>query len=540
MKASDIFVKTLENHWVKTIYWVPGEENLDFVESLRDSSIELIITRNEQTAVFMAATEGRLTGKIGVALATLWPGATNMVTWVAYAQLGGMPIMVITGQKPIKKSKQGLFQVIDTVGMMKPITKYAQTVVSGYRIPYMVNSAIKIAEEEKPGAVHIELPEDIAAEEVDFKESDIVGIPYSRRPEIDEKMRKLFIEKLESAKRPVLLIGSGANRKRITKYLTKFIEKYSFPYFTSQMGKWVVEGKSEYNLWTAALTENDYIHKAVELSDLIIAVGYDSVEKPTQVIANGQTEVVHVNFTPSSMDSVYSPSLEVVWDIWNTFWRLAEDTIDSSNWDFSEIYKKREESIIAIRENAKLEEGFDYMMPRKLSSDLRESLADDDILSLDNGLYKVWIARNYPARKPNTLLLDNALATMWAGYSAAIIAKRLNPDKKVVCVTGDGWLVMNLWDLETIVRLGLDIVIVVLNNSNYWMIKWKQAWAGFDDFGLDFGNPNFVQLAESFGWTGLKIEHKKDFKPCLDKALNTKWLVIIDLLFEYPHDGIIK
>ena len=540
MKASDIFVKTLENHGIKTLYWVPGEENLDFVESLRDSSIELIITRNEQTAVFMAATEGRLTGKLGVALATLWPWATNMMTGVAYAQLGWMPIMVITGQKPIKKSKQGLFQIIDVVGMMKPLTKYSETVISGSRIPYMVNSAIKIAEDEKPGAVHIELPEDIAEEEVDIKESEIVAIPYARRAVIDEKMERLFIEKLESVKRPVLLIGSGANRKRITKYLTKFIAKYNMPYFTSQMWKWVVEWQTENCLGTAALTENDYIHKSIEMADLIITVGYDSVEKPTQIIANGQTEVVHVNFTASAMDSVYAPSLEVVWDIGNTFWRLTESEIDSTNWDFSKIYEQRKNTIEQIQKNARLEDEFDYMMPRKLSSDLREILADDDILSLDNGLYKVWIARNYTARKPNTLLLDNALATMWAGYSAAIIAKRMNPDKKVVCVTGDGWLVMNLWDLETIVRLKLDIVIVVLNNSNYGMIKWKQKGAWFDDFGLDFGNPNFVQLAESFGGPGIKIEDKHEFVPCLEKALGMKGLVIIDLKFDYPKDWSIK
>ncbi len=236
MKTSDLFVQILEKQGVEVIYGVPGEENLDLVDSLRKSGkIELILTRNEQTAVFMAATYGRLTGKTGVALATLGPGATNMVTGVAYAQLGGFPIMVITGQKPIKKSKQGLFQIIDVVGMMKPITKFATSVVTGARLPYILENAFRIAESERPGAVHIELPEDIAAEEIEPIE--MINYAKIRRPIIDEKAITELQKALEQAKRPMILIGAGANRKRISKYLTVFIEKYHIPFFASQMGK---------------------------------------------------------------------------------------------------------------------------------------------------------------------------------------------------------------------------------------------------------------------------------------------------------------
>ncbi len=236
----------------------------------------------------MAATYGRLTGKVGVAIATLWPGATNMMTWVAYAQLGGMPILVITGQKPIKKSKQGLFQIVDVVAMMKPLTQYSRTVISGFRLPYIVDTAIKKAEEERPWAVHIELPEDVAGEEVDITLEDIPDIPYSRRPEIDEKMLNILIEKIEKAKTPVVLVWSGANRKRVTKYLTRFLEKYGIPYFASQMWKGVVDWCESQYLWTAALTENDYIHDILKKADLIISVWYDSVEKPTQIICGGE------------------------------------------------------------------------------------------------------------------------------------------------------------------------------------------------------------------------------------------------------------
>ncbi len=538
MKASDLFVKILESKWVDTIYGVPGEENLDILESLSHSKIKLVLTRNEQTAVFMAATYGRFTGKTGVAIATLGPGATNMMTGVAYAQLGGMPLMVITGQKPQNHSKQWAFQIIDVVGMMKPITKYATDIPSGERIPYILENAFRIAEEEKPGAVHIELAEDIAAEEVPEKYS-IVDLKTQtiRRPVVDYKTIPLLVTELEKAKSPVILIGAGANRKRITRYLTEFIEKYNIPYFTSQMGKWVVEGRQENYLGTAALTSGDYIHDALAHSDLIISVGYDNAEKPTEMLGINGIPVINVNFMKSHFDYVYSPYMDVIGDIGNVFWELCQSEINTSNWDFSKIYKINVENHKKIADSLSLEDDFPYMMPRRLAKDLREVLDDKDILTLDNGLYKVWLARNYPARAPNTILLDNALATMGAGYASAMEAKRLHPEQNVVCVTGDGWFVMNLWDIETIVRMKLDMVIVVLNNSNYGMIKWKQEDAGFGDYGLDFGNPDFVKLAESFGARGVKVEKKWDFKWALEESLKQKGLTIIDLDFEYPRDG---
>jgi len=536
MKTSDLFVKILEKHWVETIYWVPWEENLDFLDSLSRSNIELILTRNEQTAVFMAATHWRLTWKIGVAIATLWPGATNMMTWVAYAQLWGMPVLVITWQKPIKKSKQWAFQIVDIVAMMKPVTKFTTSIVSPSRLPYTLNSAIKIAEEERPWAVHIELPEDIAWEIVDEKDIEILDIVKIRRPRIDEKMMKILIKEIESAKTPIILIWAGANRKRITKYLTKFIGKYNIPYFTSQMWKWVVNWESKQYLWTAATTSWDYIHKALEKSDLILSVGYDPVEKPTKVLSWSDTKVIHINFYWIESNHTYNPNLEVIGDIWNTFWLLTENKIDNSNWNFDEIYKINEENTKKIKENESLEDSSEIIMPRKLSNDLRSSLGNEDILALDNWLYKVWIARNYRTCVPNTLLLDNALATMWAWLSSAMEAKRLNPDKNVVCVTWDWWLVMNLWDLETAVRLKINLVVVVLNNSNYWMIKWKQKNSHFDDYWLDFGNPDFIKMAESFWAKWHKVHKKEDFKPTLEKSLKEKWIILIDLDIKYPDE----
>ena len=540
MKTSDLFVKILENKGVEVIYGVPWEENLDLLDSIGKSNIKLILTRNEQTAVFMAATYGRFTGKPGVALATLWPGATNMMTGVAYAQLGGMPLIVITGQKPQNKSKQWAFQIIDAVSMMKPVTKYATSIVNGARVPYILENAFKIATSEKPGAVHLELPEDIAEEIVDDEYALVdLKTQKQRRPVIDKKWVELLVSEMQNAKSPVILIGSGANRKRVSKYLTQFIKKYNIPFFSSQMGKWVVDENLSQYLGTAALTSWDYIHEAIAQSDLIISVWYDNVEKPTDILGINGIPVINVNFVESNYDYVYSPYLDLIGDIWNLFWHLCEENI-SQKWDYSKIYAINEKNISQIQENNKLEEEFPFMMPRKLVSDLQETLASDDILTLDNGLYKVWVARNFKSSHPNTLLLDNALATMWAGYASAMEAKRLNPDKNVVCVTWDGGLVMNLWDLETAVRMKLDLTIVVLNNASYGMIKWKQAGAHLEDFWLDFWNPDFVKLAESFGAKGYKIEKKEDFQGVLEKTLSEKWIKIIDLDFDYPVDGKIK
>lgn len=534
MKASDLFVRCLENEGVEYIYGVPGEENLDFVESLRNSSIKLIVTRNEQTAVFMAATYGRLTGKAGVALATLGPGATNMVTGVAHAQLWGMPVIVITGQKPIKKSKQGRFQILDVVAMMRPLTKWATSIPNGNRIPALVRQAFKLAEDEKPGAVHIELAEDIAAEEVD---NAITIIPRDkiRRPQIDSKMLQILVDRIRHAKTPMILVWSGANRKRITNYLTKFIQKTNIPFFTSQMGKWVVDESLPQYIGTAALTAHDYIHPIIDKADLLIVVGYDIVEKPTNYRhSNPDTQIVHMNFTTAEVDDIYMPQLEVIWDIANTLWQLHESDLDASMWDFSEIY----DAVAHMREqfvlSDKKEESSPVMMPRTLARLLRWMLEAEDIVALDNGFYKVWIARNYPAYAPNTVLLDNALATMGAGYSVWMVAKMLNPDKKVVCIVWDGGLVMNLGDIETAVRLQLDMVIIVLNDHAYGMIKRKQKAMWFDDYGLDLQNPDFVTLAESFWAYGHRVLQKNQFAWVMHEALHTKWIHIIDVMFCYP------
>lgn len=529
-----LFIQCLEAHGVTNIFWVPGEENLDMLEALRTSSIQLIVTRNEQTAVFMAATHGRLTGKVGVALATLGPGATNMMTGVAYAQLGGMPVLVITGQKPVKKSKQGRFQVIDVVSMMKPVTKFTTSLIDASRVATTIAHAIHTAEDEKPWAAHIELPEDIAREDAHGYTPFVYE--KTRRPIPDDKAILQLIQRLEQAQHPCILIGAGANRKRITNYLTKVIQKYHFPFFTSQMGKWVVDERFPQYIWTAALTSGDYLHEAIAQADLILAIGHDTIEKPTHIIDAQKTKVVHINFTQAEFSELYHPDLQIVGDIGNTLRRLYETDINTSHRHLAPLLEKATRAKQQLAETIHEALKVDQITPARLAATLRTELQDDAIISLDNGLYKVRFARNYPCYHANTLLLDNALATMWAGYCAAMMTKLLEPHKQVIAVVGDGWLIMNLGDLETAVKLGIDLTILILNDNAYGMIKWKQHGMWLQDFWLDLKNPDFVKLAEAFWAIWYRVNTPAEFLPTFRTAEAETWIKLIEVAFTYPEE----
>lgn len=528
MKTSDLFVRALENEGVEYIFGIPGEENLDFLDSLQHSSIKLIITRHEQGAGFMAATYGRLTGKPGVCLSTLGPGATNFVTPAAYAQLGGMPMMMITGQKPIKKSKQGRFQIVDIVNMMRPITKFTKQVVHGNTIASTVREAFRIAMEERPGAVHIELPEDIAAEETN---EHLYNVVIPRRPDADNSSIKSAIEMINNAKMPLLLIGAAANRKRASKALTRFVEKTGIPFFNTQMGKGVIDERHPSYLGTAALSDNDFLHCAIDRADLIINVGHDLIEKPPFFMKVDGPQVIHVNFSPAQIDPVYFPQQDVVGDIATSINRLRDGLTPLDSWDFSYFYRVKEE---VRRRLSKYNDDERFpILPQSAVHIIREELPDDGILALDNGIYKVWFARNYLCYDNNTLLLDNALATMGAGLPSGMIAKLINPKQKVICVCGDGGFMMNSQELETAVRLGLDLVVLILNDNAYGMIKWKQQGMGFDNFGLDYGNPDFVKYAESYGATGHRPTSHIEFRKVLAQALISDGVHLIDLAVDY-------
>ncbi|MGU7783043.1 acetolactate synthase large subunit [Burkholderia sp. PU8-34] len=531
MKASDLFVKALEAEGVEYVFGIPGEENLDLLESLRRSRIKLVLTRHEQAAGFMAATYGRLTGKTGVCLATLGPGATNFVTAAAYAQLGGMPMLMITGQKPIKSSKQGHFQIVDVVDMMQPLTKFTRQIVSIGNIPSAVREAFRRAEEERPGAAHLELPEDIAHEEGDGKP---IPRSYSRRPIAEEKAVAHAVDAIQAARYPLLMIGAGGNRKTTRKILVEFVDKTGIPFFTTQMGKGVIDEMHPLWLGNATLSDGDFVHRAIEHADCIINVGHDVIEKPPFFMRADDKTVIHVNFLGAQVDPVYFPQIEVVGDIANAVWQMKEAIAPQPHWDFARF------AMIKEHFEAHLQKGQHDprfpMYPVRIVNDLYNALPDDGIVCLDNGMYKIWFARYWRAHEPNSLLLDNALASMGAGLPSAIATKIVHPQRKVIAVCGDGGFMMNSQELETAVRLKLDIVVMILRDDAFGMIRWKQENMNFPDFAMTLQNPDFVAYAQSYGAHGHRVEAADDLEPLLRECFASPGVHVIDVPIDYSDN----
>ncbi len=528
IKSSDLFVKALENEGVEYIFAVPGEENLDLLDSLRTSSIKLILTRHEQGAGFMAATYGRLTGKVGVCMATLGPGATNFATPAAYAHLGGFPLLMITGQKPIKKSKQGQFQIVDVVGLFKPICKLSKQIVDGSTIPALIRESFRRAEEERPGAVLLELPEDIA-------EEICVGTlipPHSRfyADASDDVVRKVS-KIIHDSKFPLILVGAGANRKHVRQSITDLIHKIKIPFFTTQMGKGVVDERSDLFLGTAALSDDDYLHKYIHHADLIINIGHDVVEKPPFFMEDGGQTVIHINYKAANVDQVYFPQVEVVGDLELSLNKITKELFGKTSFDLK-IFQQVKSEV-----NKKINYGSDSssfpINPQRLVRDVRSVMGDRDIIALDNGVYKIWFARNYYAYEPNTILLDNALATMGAGLPSAMMASLYHPEERVMAICGDGGFMMNSQEIETAVRLNLNLVVLILNDGSYGMIRWKQASANMKDWGLEFENPDFVSYAESYGAFGHKILDAKSLVKTIDSSFKKGGVHIIDVPVDY-------
>ena len=526
--TAEVFVECLEAEGVQYIFGVPGEENLTFLEAIRNSKITFITTRHEQGAVFMAATVGRLTGKVGVALSTLGPGATNLFTGVAHAQLAGIPLLVITGQKAIKKSKQGQFQIIDVVKMMTPVTKYSATIISNDRMPSMVREAVKLALAERPGAVHLELPEDIALEVCEIEPI----IPHIiRRPNADAKAIAEALIEIEKAKHPLIVLAAGGNRKLVRKQLKVFLDKTGIPFVSTQMGKGVEDESSSLYIGTTALSDGDYVHMALRKADLIIMIGHDISEKPPIALNGKSCKVIHINFYPAEVDDVYIPTHEVIGDISHTLWDFSEKISVNNFWDFNYFFKIRD---ILKKDISKFSELADFpLRPERIVSDISKVLPQEGILALDNGMYKIWVARNFVSKEQNSILLDNALATMGAGLPGGIAAKILYPEKKVLVVSGDGGIMMSIAELETAVRLKINLVVLILDDSGFGMIRWKQKDMKLPHYGLSFNNPDFVLLAKSFGAIGHKVNNAKDLVSILKKSFNSKGVHVITCPISY-------
>lgn len=531
MKGAELLVATLENEGVKQIFGVPGEENLDIVEALRNSSIRLVLTRHEQAAAFMSATHGRLTGKAGVCLSTLGPGALNLTTGSAYAKLGAMPMVMITGQKSILSRKQGSFQLVDVVSTMMPLTKMAQRIVGPATIPSTVREAFRVAEQERPGPVHLELPEDIAAEQA----PDIAPIPPHpiALPIANHAALDRAAEMISHAERPLVMLGAAASRPHLADPLSDFVRRLQIPFFNTQMGKGAVTGGSGLYMGTAALSERDYVHDAIERADLIISIGHDTVEKPPFLMGPHGPRVLHVGYAPATVEEVYFPQAELIGDVGPTLTSLA---------DRLEGKLPRADTLLSLREriladiNDRAEESRFPPIPQRIVHDVRQVMPEDGIVCLDNGMYKVWFARNYRTRIANTLLLDNALATMGAGLPSAIMAAMLYPDRRVLAVCGDGGFMMNSQELETAVRLGIRLVVLILEDNAYGMIRWKQEVEGFHDFGMTFGNPDFVRYANAYGAKGSRVESAEAIAPTLEAAFADGGVHLVATPIDYSEN----
>ena len=529
-KASDLLVAALENEGVACIFAIPGEENLDVLESLRHSKIKLVLTRHEQAAGFMAATCGRLTGRAGVCLTTLGPGALNLTTAAAYAHLGAMPMVMITGQKAIRSSRQARFQIVDIVATMRPLTKMATQIVSAQSIPTLVRDAFRVAQQERPGPVHLELPEDIAADDA---EAEIIPLHAAELPVAPPAAIERAAAMILGAKRPLVMLGAAASRPQLAEPLSAFVRRSKIPFFNTQMGKGAVNAGSNLYMGTAALSERDWVHEAIDRADLIISIGHDTVEKPPFLMGHDGPQVIHVGATPATVEQVYFPQAEIVGDVGAGLAALA-DRLEGKLPNAAALLGLREGILARLAEGSE-DERFP-LTPQRIVHDVRQVIPPDGIVALDNGMYKIWFARNYRTSVANTLLLDNALATMGAGLPSAIAAALIHPERRVLAVCGDGGFMMNSQELETAVRLKQDLVVLVLEDRAYGMIRWKQEVDGFADFGLDFGNPDFVAYAKSYGAKGWRVGNTGEFRTMLEAAFREGGVHLVVAPIDYSEN----
>ena len=440
-------------------------------------------------------------------------------------------MIMITGQKAIMTAKQARFQIVDVIASMRPLTKMARQIVSPASIPAIVRDAFRVAMEERPGPVHLELPEDVAAEEtesISMVPPHPVELPIAAPAALDRAARMIL-----EARRPLIMLGAGSNRPKLFEPLSSFVRRTRIPFFNTQMGKGSVTGGSDLYMGTAALSAGDYVHQAIDHADLIIAIGHDTVEKPPFIMRPESPKVIHVGFSPANVEQVYFPHAELVGDVGPSLALLA-DRIESKLRIDPEFIDLRSEILVRIGDRA--DEVRFPPTPQRIVRDVRKVMPDDGIVCLDNGMYKIWFARNYRTHVANTLLLDNALATMGAGLPSAMAAAMLYPNRRVLAVCGDGGFMMNSQEMETAVRLGLNLVVLILEDSAYGMIRWKQAVDRFPDWGLTFGNPDFVRYAESYGAMGHRVKRTDDLLPTLESAFGERGLHLITVPIDYVEN----
>ncbi len=529
MKAAELFVRCLEEEGVEFIFGLPGEENLDVIDALIDSPIRFVTVRHEQGAAFMADVYGRLTGRAGVCLSTLGPGATNLATGVADANLDRAPLVAITAQAGLDRMHKESHQVLDLVNFFRPITKWNAQIRKASIIPEAVRKAFKMAQTEKTGATHLELPEDQMREEV-----DAAPLPRQQPPAPEPLGAQIerAAEIIAKAEYPIILAGNGAVRAHASDALTRFAEGLRLPVAHTFMGKGLVPWTSESSLLACGLQSGDYEGFGFDRADVVISVGYDLVEwDPAHWNPNGHKKIVHIDSTPAEVDQSYVVAVGVVGDISLALNRIAE-RVPSRKGTYTKALRQM---VLAELEKHSNDASFP-LKPQRIMHDLREVLAPEDIVVSDVGAHKLWIARMYPCYTPNTAIISNGFAAMGIAVPGAIAAKLVHPDRKVVAATGDGGFLMNAQELETAVRERTPFVALVFSDRRYGVIEWKQL----SQFGraafVEFGNPDLVRFAESFGAKGYRVESASDFIPVLRRALDDDRPALVDCPIDYTEN----
>ncbi|MDA3807100.1 MAG: acetolactate synthase large subunit [Thiomicrorhabdus sp.] len=531
MKAAKLFVKCLENENVEFIFGIPGEENLDIMDALLDSDIKFITTRHEQGAAYMADVYGRLTGKSGVCLSTLGPGATNLVTGVADANMDNSPVVAIAGQAATTRLHKESHQVVDLVSMFKPITKYAIQVLTPETIPEVVRKAFKLAEAEKPGATFIDLPENIVEMETDEQPLPVSDNRLTFAANVLLKDAAVLIEK---AKNPIILVGNGAVRARASEHILAFVKTHKIPVVNTFMAKGVIPFSHEMAMGTAGLQKGDYENGGFSTADLVICVGFDMVEyHPHLWNPNRKHTIIHIDTKQSEVDNSYIPKIELIGNIGKNLARLGEmieKPIESTQIDF--LLRK---AVVDEMNRCHKSDAWP-MLPQKIIWDLRTAMKSTDIAISDVGSHKMWMARMFRCDQPNTCIISNGFAGMGIAVPGAIAAKLAYPEKGIVAVTGDAGFLMNSQEIETALRCKAPIVILIWNDSQYGLIEWKQQRRFGRSAYIDFKNPDFVQYAQSFGATGVRIESADQLLPALKTALENPTVTIIDCPVDYSQN----
>ncbi len=536
MKASDLFVKCLEEEGVEFIFGVPGEENADFMMSLESSDkIRFILCRHEQGAAFMAEAYGRLTGHVAGCLGTLGPGATNLITGVADGNMDRAPMLVLTGQGASTRLHKESHQIMDVVSMYRPVTKWAQQIHHPNNIPEVVRKAVRTATVEKPGATLVELPEDIAKMDAT---SEPLAPKRLRRAVADDVIVDRAFELIRNAKRPIILAGNGCIRRRASKQLRLFCEKTGIGAISTFMAKGCVDMDSEYCLYTIGLGAKDLVACALDASDLVITLGYDMVEYHPHLWNPGQDKtVLHMDFLPAEIDDYYRPTVEVVGDLAHTLWMLNSrvDATDSLSYDLTQQSATRRAMANDFAE-FKDDNSEGKIKPQKVLWDVRQALGASDILLSDVGAHKMWIARHYHCHEPNTCLIPNGFCSMGFALPGAIAAGLVHPQRRILAICGDAGFMMNVQEMETARRLNSDIVVMVWEDNAYGLIAWKQTNSFGRHTDLSFGNPDWLKLAQSFGWNGHQVDSSAALASVLESALNEQGPSLIVVPIDYDEN----